>query len=136
MQHVAIKYDDIVTGFARIDADHKRLLDMINLLCKARSETLRSVLTTQLLTSLLNQLASHFEHEEEFMARLEFGNFDRHLSSHCKIINSMTLLVNQYDASGDLDHIINFMTTEISGHIADEDKQFASFIRQRRAKQK
>ena len=128
--------DDYSIGIEVIDEQHRgffeaahRLYDHI-LNCEGEQIVEESV-------GFLRDYANrHFQTEEAFMAKHEYPHLEQHKKSHTEFLEILEMLVDDLEVFGPSQHLAD-RALEISQewlihHIADEDAQYAKYVKQRR----
>jgi hemerythrin-like metal-binding protein len=123
------------TGIGIVDQQHRGLVDMLNqaapLLAQSSRESLRDI--APLLDGLLNYAATHFQTEEEMMARLQMDAraSEHHHASHAMFAQQVTDMVQAYssDAGVTGDRLLSFLASWLVLHILGEDQSMARQVR-------
>ncbi|MEA3288743.1 MAG: bacteriohemerythrin [Campylobacterota bacterium] len=108
-----------------IDTEHKKLFDIcieaFNPNVKDRKQHLR-----QIFQELYDYMKTHFEHEEEYMEKLEYHDVENHKKLHKVIIEQMNIFMKQIPKLT-LDQaerkLIEYMDIWLINHIITEDKK-------------
>jgi hemerythrin len=74
--------EDFSVGVARLDMQHKRLIQMINRLIEAPQTKTGSETISDLLNAMTNYAQEHFEAEERLMQQYNYPNLEEHLTQH------------------------------------------------------
>ena len=122
---------DLETGNAVIDKEHRELLDAVNKLLVACSEGKgRSSVdaTVKFLTDYVNR---HFAHEEQLQVSSKYPNYTAHKAFHEKYKNELAAILAKIPADGasiaDLSAVNGHIGILVS-HIKTEDKKLGQFL--------
>lgn len=125
-----IVWDEVlVVGIDEIDEDHRRLVDLFNLLNRAVAERAAPDYLAALLEELINCTAWHFSHEERLMLQHRYAGYAEHKSEHQELIASVRQLQKKildggFDADADLDYLEGWLT----GHILSNDMKLGAYL--------
>lgn len=108
-----------------IDEDHKRLVELFNMLNHAVEQGDAQNYIEAVLEELISCTVWHFRHEERLMLKYAYDDFDAHRSEHEKLIESARKLQNgkQITADG-----IAFLEHWLTGHILSTDMELGAFL--------
>lgn len=122
---------DLVTGNAIVDGEHRQLFDAANALMDActQGQGREQVLRTK---AFLNEYVKrHFSSEEQLQKKYGYPGYQAHKNFHdnyCCQLESATALLEQQGATvktlGDFNHVVGILM----GHIRTEDKKMAGHI--------
>ena len=113
-----------------IDEDHRRLVDLFNLLNHAVSENESSEYIDALMAELVSCTDWHFKHEERLMLKYAFPGFAEHKAEHEELLNSVRQMEQKRQASGkDIsnDEIL-FLEHWLTGHILGLDMDLGEYL--------
>ena len=127
--------DDLLIGIEKIDSQHKgffeathRLYDHI-LNCEGEKVVEESI------EFLREYAAKHFQAEEAFMHKHEFPHLEQHKKLHIEFLEHLDTLRNDLKVFGPsqhlADHALEISQDWLIHHIADEDSQYAAYIKDR-----
>jgi len=117
-----------------IDEDHRRLVDLFNLLNHAVEEGEDRAYVEAVMDELISCTVWHFRHEERLMLKYGYDGFAEHKSEHDDLIESAKLLQQKFLQAGesaassdvsraisnqDIEHLEHWLTGHIYG--ADMD---------------
>lgn len=125
--------DDLVIDNGPIDADHRKLVDLVNQLHSATSEGRGMEVVDGILTELIGYTADHLRREEARMAELQFPDLERHKLGHQKFVAELQTLQARYEA-GSITVAAQLSTVLrdwLSLHIRRGDKELLNFINNR-----
>ena len=123
--------EHFVTGIAPVDAQHKALVDMINLAAPhlASGGAGSQQVLGPLLDKLVQYAASHFKFEETLMTQVAVmpAYFEQHLRTHQTFVAEVLQMRAQYERGESLsgNDLLHFLTSWLTFHILSEDKHMA-----------
>ena len=120
-------------GVRAIDAEHKHLIEFINLV-KAASDRQRSILNgdSRLFNDLKTLLQAHFEREEDLMFGIDYPGVNTHLTAHSTLHSDLDSKILESEQTGDADCAISFIATWMVEHMKTEDTKLAEFIKKKK----
>ncbi|MBF0271370.1 MAG: bacteriohemerythrin [Magnetococcales bacterium] len=121
----------LVTGVREVDADHKKLVDMVNRLHLAMKEGEGREVLGALLKELADYTIFHFRREEEYFARYGYPDIAAHIREHQKLLAAVADLIQRFEA-GDFSVAIDLLAIAKSWlieHIMDVDMRFVPFLK-------
>ena len=122
--------DAMAVGHADIDADHKHLIDLINLFETGRDDNVEATLF-----ELVRYTAYHFQREEKLQMTLGFPLAAPHKQSHEHLLAEANALLRRWESSPGEQHralmgeIAPFLRGWLIDHIINEDLLMKPFIR-------
>ena len=78
--------DDLSTGSALIDGDHRKLINMINALFDSLEKGQANDIMGKVLNNLIVYTKEHFGREEAEMQRINYAASIAHKSEHTKLL--------------------------------------------------
>jgi hemerythrin len=111
---------------AQIDAQHKKLVDLVNQL----HDSIKSGQKDKALTSIYNELISytiiHFRDEEALMRKAGYSEIDEHIEIHKSLVERVKKLQKSYfDGNPDAwNDTLEFLRNWLLKHIAGTDKKY------------
>ena len=127
--------DDMVIDNGPIDADHRKLVDLVNELHTATSEGKGKLVVGRLLEQLIRDTSEHLQREEHLMAQAGFPNLEGHRKGHDAFIGQLNDL-RQKLSSGQVTvaaQLSMVLRDWLSIHIRRNDKELRRFTeRQKR----
>lgn len=128
--------DSLSVGIEAIDADHKRLLGMINQLQTAAHYHTDDEMIEKTLNDLMDYTKYHFNREEEIMQSNAYPDFDAHKQQHENMVNQVTKFIDEYrvDKTRTIDNVTLFLKTWLINHIKGSDQEYAPFLKQKGVK--
>lgn len=122
--------DDMVIDGGPIDADHMKLVGLVNELHTATSDGRGQEIVGNILSTLVEYTTSHLQREEQIMASLRFPHLERHKLGHQKFVQHLTELQQKYEA-GSMTVAAQLSTVLrdwLSLHIRRSDKELRVFM--------
>jgi hemerythrin len=122
--------EDLNIGIEPIDAQHRHIVDLFNMLNEAHKhgEISRS---NELLSELIGYKLSHCAFEEDLLKKSDFPLYKMHKLSHELLINKC-LVLHQRAESGEyvVNEAIPFLKTALMRHMKGEDADYATYMRE------
>lgn len=112
-------------GVRQMDAEHQRLIDIINNLYAAmRSGRSKDAIGT-ILDELVDYTKTHFAHEERLMQESSYAGFDEQKRSHEALIAQVVEIQGKYRAGTALgQEVMTFLKNWLVNHIQGLDKRY------------
>jgi hemerythrin len=113
-----------------IDEDHRRLVELFNILNHAVADGERSDYVEAVLEELISCTVWHFRHEERLMLKHGYGDLQEHKEEHEELIQSARELQQLYlsggrQLSGD---DIEFLEHWLTEHILVADMKLGAYL--------
>lgn len=118
--------DEYSVGVAGIDADHKKLISMINQLHLAMSNDRGQSLITTIISDMLDYTKMHFAKEEDYMRQAEYLGLLQHFREH-EIFVQKTLDLKQRSEAGEFVlslEVVQFLSDWLKRHILESDMKY------------
>lgn len=122
--------DDMAIDHGQIDAEHRKLVDLVNELHTATSQGMGHAVVGNLLNRLIADTAEHLHHEELEMQRAGFPDLDNHRIGHEHFVNDLRTLKQKLDA-GSITvaaQLSSVLRDWLSIHIRRNDKELRRFM--------
>lgn len=132
-----VSWDDkLSVGIAAIDADHKKLLGLINNLQTAVYYPTGESFERQALDELVSYTKYHFEREEDLMRKYGYPDFEPHKRQHEEMVAKVGEFLAAYeqDRESTVEEMCQFLKSWLIGHIAGTDKAYSGFLREKGAR--
>ncbi len=119
--------DYFVTGFDEIDRQHRRLVELVNQAAPklAESHSQSFVEVKPLLDELADYAGTHFQYEEELMARTGIADAHQrqHRGAHAAFVQEVARMMRQAQDEGSLSgtELLRFLTSWLTFHILSAD---------------
>jgi hemerythrin-like metal-binding protein len=115
--------EELSTGYADIDHDHKMLIGMINQLAIAPNR--QDIIVLEFILDELSLYVSyHFSREEQLMSSLGYAGLDKHCVSHRDFIEELKATRTKFNLKKqDLGNsLLLYLRDWLRNHILHEDK--------------
>ncbi|MDR3729230.1 MAG: hemerythrin family protein [Oscillospiraceae bacterium] len=124
---------DLMTGNALIDSEHRQLFAAVNNLMTACSQGKGRDQIQQTVTFLSNYVVKHFQDEERLQAQSNYPNYSAHKQFHDGYRRQLAQVSQELlqegptvKALGDLNRVVAVLIS----HIRTEDKRLARHIKE------
>lgn len=118
---------------ARIDVEHRRLIDMINRLHEAMLDRKTDGVLLDIVDGMIDYARTHFRTEEFYMDEFEYPEKAVHKSEHAAFIEKAEDLRNRLD-QGEMVfslEVIRFLKDWLTNHIMVTDGKYAPFFKEK-----
>lgn len=124
--------NNLSTGNAQIDEDHRKLYEMINAFHNAIEQNRGKDVTGRVLNNLVNYYRVHFKREEEAMLRINYAGYLEHKLAHENFIREVDLLKKNFDSGVTINpaYIGRMLTDWLREHIAAVDAKLARVLQE------
>ena len=121
--------ESLETRIPHIDAQHQKLVSLINNLDQAVQDGTGGLLVSYVLQELIRYVKDHFEDEEQLMLRRRFPGLTDHRREH-DIFASRLKEIHATFQDGDAlsATILDFLKEWLVNHIRRTDQVYAAFI--------
>ena len=109
-------------GNAQIDAEHQRLFALANDIAAFAANGEKVARIRGAIFALCDHMKIHFQHEEEYMVRLGYPQYEEHKKLHEGIIAAMNAIMKHSELVYKLKQL---MHAWVRGHILPEDSRIA-----------
>lgn len=123
--------DNLSVGVATLDADHKKLVGMINELFDAMKAGHGREALGKILDNLVDYTKIHFAREENFFAKTGYPQAVVHKQLHDDLARQVLEVQKKYQAGapGALSlEVMNFLKNWLLTHIQGEDKRYGPYL--------
>ena len=123
--------DNYSVDIKEIDAQHKKLVAMINTLHEAMSTGKGKDTVVPILDNLLAYTRTHFNNEEQLFTRHAYPARDQHTRIHNSLAQQVIDLKSKMNAGANIlpVEVMEFMRDWLTSHIMAEDKKYAPFLK-------
>ena len=113
-----------------IDEDHRRLVDLFNILNHSVAEGDASNYIEAVMEELISCTVWHFRHEERLMLKYDYEGFEEHKTEHQELIESALALQQKFQQEGRpiSGEDIEFLEYWLTGHILGADMDMGSYL--------
>lgn len=120
--------DDLCTGIAVIDDQHKRIVDILNQVLRAQADGEREKVG-EVLTDLVDYTLSHFAFEEELMQEAGYPFSSAHKRVHEVFTRRVEKYQQRFQAGEDVvDELKSMLITWLFNHIRNDDKAYSEQV--------
>ena len=123
--------DKLSVGVAVIDADHKKLVGMVNELYDAMQAGHGKEALGKILDGLISYTGMHFAREEKFFAETAYPESVAHKKEHDDLVKQVLDVQAKYKAGGTGTlslEVMNFLKNWLVKHIQGSDKKYAPHL--------
>lgn len=115
---------------AEMDADHQRLVSLINELYEAMWQDQADTLIQKCLDSLKGYVRYHFQAEEKLMAECSFPGLKAHQALHGKFIEDLAAMEARWqDGDSEVsEQMMDMLQGWLVDHIMRIDMQYAGYL--------
>ena len=128
-----IVWDEILSvGVDEIDEDHRKLLNIFNILNHSVMAEESSDYLAATLAELINCTVWHFSHEERLMLKHRYEGIEEHKAEHQELIKSAKELQQEILQADKpvVDEHIEFLERWLTEHILTADLRLGSYLAQ------
>ncbi|WP_293649655.1 bacteriohemerythrin [Thiolapillus sp.] len=113
-----------------IDEDHRRLVDLFNLLNHAVEDGEKKDYIDAILEELISCTVWHFRHEERLMLKYAYDGYSEHRKEHEELIESIKALQQERKKEGIsvTQDDIEFLEHWLTGHILGADMDLGAYL--------
>ena len=117
-------------GVDEIDEDHRRLLDIFNILNHSVTEGATPDYLAAVLEELINCTAWHFSHEERLMLKHGYEGLASHKAEHRELIKSAKELQQKILQAGNIvaTEDLEFLERWLTEHILTDDLKMGNYL--------
>ncbi len=122
-------------GIATIDRQHQQLLKMLEQLQEAMRGGKAKEVLGNILQQLTNYTRTHFATEETYFNRHDYPDAEVHKKQHAEFISKVQEFYSGF-TSGKVTltvQVFNFLRDWVVRHIAESDKKYGPFLREKGA---
>ena len=113
-----------------IDEDHRRLVDLFNILSHSVAEGDATDYIEAVLEELISCTIWHFRHEERLMLKYKYEGFVEHKAEHHDLIDSVKELQQKFHKENKLltNEDIEFLADWLTEHILGQDMKLGFYL--------
>lgn len=124
-------------GVPQLDAQHQKLIAMINTLIDTPNAEYSSEIISDLLSKAINYALEHFKSEEDYMEAIHYPGIVAHKKEHkrfiLKMANESVLVMQKKEGPTDL---LTYLKAWLTHHILYSDMKYMKYHAKRIADQK
>jgi hemerythrin-like metal-binding protein/PAS domain S-box-containing protein len=124
--------DTFSVGVANIDAQHKKLLTLINQLvdCHMDRDGVDRERFHEVLSGMLDYIQNHFKAEEDYLRRIGYPQLLAHEKEHTAFVEKMTTYCMAASHSVlDIEGAYHYLRGWLLSHILESDMQYCDFVK-------
>jgi hemerythrin len=123
--------DRYSVGIARIDAEHQKLIGLVNDLYSAMLEGRGKTVIDKVLYGLAEYTQSHFVNEERLMRLHAYPGYEAHKMEHEKLTAQVKHLQDETRSGKSVIsmEVMRFLQHWLTDHIVGVDKQYSAHLR-------
>ena len=123
--------DDLSVGNTFIDGDHRKLIGLVNELHTAMGQGSGRELVGKVLGELIRYTKTHFQREEDYMAKIAYPALATHKTEHDKLLVQVQDLQAKFDSGAAMVsvQVSRFLRDWLTTHILKSDKALAAAIK-------
>jgi hemerythrin len=128
--------DEYSMKVASIDAQHCKLVEMLNALHDGMASGTGKEKLAPLLDGLIQYTATHFAHEEDYFAKYAYPEAEKHTEEHQKLVKQVLSFKEKFDAGrANINmELMIFLKDWLIHHILGSDKAYSKHLVERGAK--
>lgn len=117
-------------GLDEIDEDHRKLVNIFNILIHSRAEGASPDYLMAVLEELINYTVWHFSHEERLMLKYRYPETGQHKAEHRELIQTAKELQQGILQAGKtmVDEQLEFLERWLTEHILTADGRMGSHL--------
>ncbi|THB71370.1 MAG: hypothetical protein D6E12_01355 [Desulfovibrio sp.] len=126
--------EDLSVNNTTLNAQHKKLLNMLNELETAILLNQGDVRYHEIITKMSNYAKEHFQTEEALLTEHAFPDVEEHISEHDEFVANLMILMFEPEAEDNTpENVLAFLKEWLVNHIMGTDKQYAAYLSERGA---
>lgn len=124
--------ESFALGIDEIDAQHRRLVRLVNEYHQAVEQGQGAEAATETLNQLIEYVRYHFTSEEHFMLEHDYPDIEAHRRQHIELTESVIERKLRLDLGRAVnpEALLTFLKKWLSTHLQITDQEYAKFIRQ------
>ncbi|MBF0423516.1 MAG: bacteriohemerythrin, partial [Magnetococcales bacterium] len=125
--------EELNTNVVSVDADHRKLVDMVNDLHLAMKEEEGSTKVGTIISGLVDYAQTHFGREIDMLKRHGYPDLKNHGEKHDRLVEKLKDLANRYN-QGEFTvvmDLLSFTKEWLVGHILHTDMLYVDHVKQR-----
>ncbi len=126
--------DVFLTNVRELDDEHRRLVDLVNLLHLAVRENRGREAVAEVVAGLIEYTQNHFAHEERLMTAHGYPDLPRHRGEHQRLTRQVLGFQPRLEgesAGRATMELLVFLHGWLIHHILAEDKRYGPFLNER-----
>ena len=122
--------EEYSVGYNEIDTQHKKLIDIINVMFSAFSSGKARELVPDVINKLIEYTKYHFETEEKYFYKYQYPKTEEHIEKHKEFIQMIQDFEIKFKTKDKNLHydILYYLKNWLTDHILGDDKTYANFF--------
>lgn len=123
--------DKMSVGVAKLDADHKKLVEMVNTLFDGIQSGKGKDVVGTILDGLIKYTVEHFKHEEDYFAQTGYPDAVAHKAQHQDLCKQVLAVQEKFRAGSTATlslEVMNFLKNWLINHIQGSDKKYTAHL--------
>ena len=123
--------DEFSIGHEVIDAQHKKLVAMINRLITTSRVATGSETISEILAEMSDYVRVHFDTEEKLMERINYPRIEDHKAQHRAFQMKTAALIRSASLNAESVPVVllNYLRNWLTQHILKADMEFKAYLR-------
>ncbi len=121
---------DLSVNVKEIDTQHKKLVDLINLLHDSMKSGKGKDVLSQVLNDLTDYTVYHFSTEEKLFEKYGYPEYTRHKKEHDDLTKQVIEIKSKFEAGQNTItvEVMSFLKDWLNNHIKHSDKRYTAFL--------
>ena len=130
--------EDLKTGIAAIDEQHKQLVDIYHELITAMEAHHGNRVMNEILARLFQYSKEHFADEEALLKEHAYDRIEDHQDKHSELVKALRRYILRHTRGGEriTQEVVSFIGSWITDHILVEDMAYVDCLNNPAAKEK
>lgn len=122
--------DSLSVDVEEIDDDHRKLVDLFNILIHSIMEGDPTDYIEAVLDELISCTEWHFKHEERLMLKYQYPQIEEHKTEHHDLIDSIKRLQSDIQKENIIlsDKEVEYLSSWLTGHILGHDMKLGFYL--------
>ncbi len=123
--------DELSVEDDELDAEHKKLVDLLNELYHAMRSGKGNAVLGEILKKVGDYTTEHFKHEEHICAMCKFPDLAAHRAAHKRLLDEVSALQRRFESGAMLLSVetLDFLQRWVADHIVQQDKQYTPYVK-------
>ncbi len=122
--------DKLSVNIEEIDAQHKKLIDLINKLNDAWKEDFKREDVRSVFMELIEYTKYHFTSEEKYMEENNYPDLEAHKKQHQSFVNKLNKLQSKcsFNSKEAYTDLLSFLSNWVVVHIMHSDQEYVPYM--------
>ena len=122
--------DALSVGVEEIDKQHKKLIEILNLLYDSIQEGKEKLVIEKIIKELLDYTKYHFTSEENYFKKLQYHDVQKHIEAHKRFIRDINKFQNDYMEKKEIisSEILEYLKDWLINHIMIDDQSYGPYF--------